>query len=187
MLAAAVGRVLDSALFFYCGQISVMNTSGAFFRAHLRWPTSEEAVQDRSTTIRRGSVKTRSRFRRDAAAAAFSLRMRRFAGRLAKPFAGEKRPALAMAPCSSQDSECDRRAAIFRTNDFANHPSGASPKRGIRAQRGQAAEQRCFCARPLRDGEADSLASLVVGNGVRKEHGRLLYPDIFGCTLGGYD
>ncbi|MBO8165222.1 MAG: hypothetical protein H0Z34_16180 [Brevibacillus sp.] len=37
-----------------------MNTSGAFFRAHLRWPTSEEAGQDRFTTIRRGSGKTMS-------------------------------------------------------------------------------------------------------------------------------
>ncbi|MBO8164728.1 MAG: hypothetical protein H0Z34_13585 [Brevibacillus sp.] len=64
------------------------------FRAHIRWPTSEDAVQDRFTTIRRGSGKTRSRFRRDAAAAVNSLRIRRFAGRLAKPFAGEKRPAL---------------------------------------------------------------------------------------------
>ncbi|MBO8162224.1 MAG: hypothetical protein H0Z34_00725 [Brevibacillus sp.] len=69
------------------------------FRAHVRWPTSEEADQDRSTTIRRGSGKTRSRCRRDAVAAAISLRIRRFAGRLAKPFAGEKRPAL--VPCES--------------------------------------------------------------------------------------
>ncbi|MBO8163391.1 MAG: hypothetical protein H0Z34_06680 [Brevibacillus sp.] len=69
-----------------------VHTSWAFFRAHLRWPTSEEAIQDRLTTIRRGSVKTMSRCRRDAFAAAISLRMRRFAGRLAKPFAGEKPP-----------------------------------------------------------------------------------------------
>ncbi|MBO8165118.1 MAG: hypothetical protein H0Z34_15655 [Brevibacillus sp.] len=38
-----------------------MNTSAGVFRAHFRWPTSEEAVQDRFTTIRRGSVKTMSR------------------------------------------------------------------------------------------------------------------------------
>ncbi|MBO8162276.1 MAG: hypothetical protein H0Z34_00990 [Brevibacillus sp.] len=31
------------------------------FRARFRWPTSDEAVQDRSTTIRGGSVKTMSR------------------------------------------------------------------------------------------------------------------------------
>ncbi|MBO8164833.1 MAG: hypothetical protein H0Z34_14125 [Brevibacillus sp.] len=64
------------------------------FRAHLRWPTSEEAAHDRFTTIRWGSVKTMSRCRGEAAAAANSLRIRRFAGRLAKPFAGEKPPAL---------------------------------------------------------------------------------------------
>ncbi|MBO8164834.1 MAG: hypothetical protein H0Z34_14130 [Brevibacillus sp.] len=69
-------------------------TSGAVFRAHLRWPTSEEAAHDRFTTIRWGSVKTMSRCRGEAAAAANSLRIRRFAGRLAKPFAGEKPPAL---------------------------------------------------------------------------------------------
>ncbi|MBO8163192.1 MAG: hypothetical protein H0Z34_05625 [Brevibacillus sp.] len=119
------------------------------FRAHVRCPTSEDAVQDRFTTIRRGSGKTTSRCRRDAVAAAISLRIRRFAGRLAKPFAGEKPPTpgaralkldqYRLMSRSPQDevvilqieySECDRRAAIFRTNDFANHPSGASPKRG---------------------------------------------------------
>ncbi|MBO8165545.1 MAG: hypothetical protein H0Z34_17855 [Brevibacillus sp.] len=62
---------------------------GRFF-ALTWWPTSEEAVQDRFTTIRRGSGKTTSRCRRAAVAAAISLRIRRFAGRLAKPFAGEK-------------------------------------------------------------------------------------------------
>ncbi|MBO8163299.1 MAG: hypothetical protein H0Z34_06215 [Brevibacillus sp.] len=64
------------------------------FRARFRWPTCEEAAEDRFTTIRRGSVKTLSRCRRDAVAAAISLRIRRFAGRLAKPLAGEKPPAL---------------------------------------------------------------------------------------------
>ncbi|MBO8164355.1 MAG: hypothetical protein H0Z34_11640 [Brevibacillus sp.] len=86
------------------------------FRAHVRWPTSEEAVQDRSTTIRRGSGKTM-----------------------------------------------------------------------LRAQPGQTAKQRCFCARPLRDGEADNPTPLMVGNGVRKGNGRLLYPDTL-ClhTLSGF-
>ncbi|MBO8164169.1 MAG: hypothetical protein H0Z34_10675 [Brevibacillus sp.] len=64
------------------------------FRAHFRWPIGAEAVQDRFTTIRRGSGKTKTRCRRDAVAAAISLRIRCFAGRLAKPFAGEKPPAL---------------------------------------------------------------------------------------------
>ncbi|MBO8165083.1 MAG: hypothetical protein H0Z34_15475 [Brevibacillus sp.] len=47
-----------------------MNTSGAFFALTFQWPTSDEAILDRFTAIRRGSVKTMSRCRREAVAAA---------------------------------------------------------------------------------------------------------------------
>ncbi|MBO8165192.1 MAG: hypothetical protein H0Z34_16025 [Brevibacillus sp.] len=69
------------------------------FRAHVRWPTSEEAVQDRSTPIRRGSGKTMS----GSDVMLLPLRFPcGYAVSLAgwpNPFAGEKPPAL--VPCQS--------------------------------------------------------------------------------------
>ncbi|MBO8165064.1 MAG: hypothetical protein H0Z34_15370 [Brevibacillus sp.] len=90
------------------------------FCAYLRWPTREEAAQDRSTTIRRGSGKTMSRCRRDAVAAAISLRIRRFAGRLAKPFAGENRPHS--FPCESYPDTLSERCTEERRQRAVVHP-----------------------------------------------------------------
>ncbi|MBO8163902.1 MAG: hypothetical protein H0Z34_09340 [Brevibacillus sp.] len=68
-----------------------MNTSGAFFGLTSNQRRSSPGSLHADPQGRRQNDVPQ---RRDAVAAANSLRIRRFAGRLAKPFAGEKPPTL---------------------------------------------------------------------------------------------